>query len=87
MKRVKKKKGLSQEERIRRQAARDMNDKIMLLFMAAVVDEFEINGEQVVALYKRYTRYSSHVEDKLADMKDAQDTIEKYCDVELKGWS
>lgn len=88
MKRVKTKgKNKSRDEQIRKQTARDLNDKITLLWSVATVDELGITGDQLCAIYKRYARYSGHVKDKLADLKTAQDTIERECDVKLKGWT
>ena len=88
MKRVKTKgKNRSREEQIRKETTRDLNDKISLLWAVATVDELGITDDQLCAVYKRYERYSGHIHNKLADLKTAQDTIERECNVELKGWS
>ena len=95
MKRAKPKKNSSvkhyisdkQLERAKRDVAKDMTDKVALLMLVAIADEFEdINEDKLAALMKRVDRYTSHIDNHIATMEDVRKSIEKKTGMKLKGW-
>ena len=75
-----------QLERVKQKVSKDVTDKVCLLFMVAVVDEFKVDEEGVCNLMERISRYTKHIDEHLVKMEDLRKSIENSTGIQLKGW-
>ena len=75
-----------QLERIKQKVTKDVTDKVCLLFMVAVIDEFKIDEDGVCKLMQRISRYTKNFDEHLFKMEDVRRSIENSTGIQLKGW-
>ena len=75
-----------QLERIKKKVSKEITDKACLLFLVAVIDEFDIDEDGVCKLMERISRYANNFEQHLFKMEDVRKSIEKSTGIVLKGW-
>ncbi len=75
-----------QLERVKRKVSKDVTDKVCLLYMVAVIDEFDIDEDGVCNLMQRISRYTKNFDEHLFKMEDVRKSIEKSTGIVLKGW-
>ena len=75
-----------QLERVKQKVSKDVTDKVCLLFMVAVIDEFKIDEDGVCSLMQRISRYTKNFDEHLFKMEDVRKSIEKSTGIQLKGW-
>ena len=75
-----------QLERIKQKVTKDVTDKVCLLFMVAVIDEFDVDEDGVCKLMQRISRYTKNFDEHLFKMEDVRKSIEKSTGIVLKGW-
>ena len=75
-----------QLERVKQKVSKDVTDKVCLLFMVAVIDEFKIDEDGVCKLMQRISRYTKNFDEHLFKMEDVRKSIEKSTGIQLKGW-
>lgn len=75
-----------QLEKVKRQISKDMTDKVALLMLAAVADEFGSTEDDLAKLMVRVDRYANHIDNHLVKMKDIRKSIENSTGMKLTGW-
>lgn len=75
-----------QLERIKQKVSKEITDKVCLLFLVAVIDEFDVDEDGVCKLMERISRYANNFEQHLFKMEDVKKSIEKSTGIVLKGW-
>lgn len=75
-----------QLERIKQKVSKEITDKVCLLFLVAVIDEFDVDEDDVCKLMQRISRYTNNFEQHLFKMEDVRKSIEKSTGIVLKGW-
>ena len=55
-----------------------------LMFLVAARDELGLSIEQIEAVFLRVERYSEYIEDKILDMKEVAEILEKDTGIKIK---
>ena len=78
--------GRSQLNKIKDEAAKEAIDKVMLIFLLALHDEYGFGEKRLVRGLETADRYASHVDSKLVQLKEVQAIVEKNTGLKFKGW-
>lgn len=78
--------GTSEIDRLKRDVASQLTDKMGLLILAATMDIVGLNEDQLCAIIKKTNLYADFVGNGVVTWEDIRKAIEKKTGVTMKGW-
>jgi hypothetical protein len=85
---MKKKATLTQAQikKLTADVCKEATDKAMLLFLAALHDEYGFGEKRLVRVIERAGRYGEHIDQHLVGLREVQKIIEESTGLRFRGW-